>query len=110
MRRSRRWLRKQLRRARIAAIMRLFRARQTGERIGRQTFIHANRWFATLVSVLFAGVFIAFADASSTLKASEVSLACAQVIGAALALILSLSIIPAQRAAEAFSPAVLMLG
>jgi hypothetical protein len=109
MRRSRRSLRKQARRARVAAIMRLFRAQQTGERIGRRTFMHANRWSATLVSVLLAGVFVAFADASSTLKASEVSLTCAQVIGAALALILSLSIIPAQRAAEAFSPAVLKL-
>jgi hypothetical protein len=43
------------------------------------------------------------------LKTSEVHLTCAQVIGAALALILTLSIIPAQRAAESFSPAVLKL-
>src|SRR5215207_4404472 len=76
MRRSRRSLRKQAHRARVAAIMRLFRAQQTGERIGRRTFMHANRWSATLVSVLLAGVFVAFAGASSTLKASEVSLTC----------------------------------
>jgi len=109
MRRSRRSLRKQAHGARVAAIIRLFRAQQTGERVGRRTFIHATRWSATLVSVLLAGVFVAFTGASSTLKASEVSLTCTQVIGAALALILSLSIIPAQRAAEAFSPAVLKL-
>ena len=40
---------------------------------------------------------------------SEVNLTSAVVIGAALALVLSLSIIPAQKAAEAFSPAILRL-
>ena len=109
MRRSRRSLGKQAHRLRVAVIMRLFRAQQRGERIGQRTILYASRWSATLLSVLLAGLFIAVADASSTLKASEVSLTCAQVIGAALALILSLSIIPAQRAAEAFSPAVLKL-
>ena len=84
--------------------MHLLRARQRAERIARQ----ADRWPATIVSVLILVSFIVFADAGN-LKVSEVSLTCAQVIGAALALILSLSIIPAQRAAEAFSPGVLKL-
>jgi hypothetical protein len=43
------------------------------------------------------------------MKASETHLAAAQIIGAALALVLSLSIIPAQRAAELFSISVLKL-
>jgi hypothetical protein len=40
---------------------------------------------------------------------SEVNLTSALIIGSALALVLSLSIIPAQRAAEAFSPAILKI-
>jgi hypothetical protein len=50
-----------------------------------------------------------FATQTSNWKASEVSLTAAQIIGAALALVLSLSIIPAQRAAELFSMAILKL-
>jgi hypothetical protein len=42
-------------------------------------------------------------------KLSEVHIGCAGIIGTALALILSLSIIPAQKAAEAFSSAILRL-
>jgi hypothetical protein len=105
---SRRSLRKKTHRGRVTAHLYLFRARHTAEGIGRATFMHADRWSATIVSLLIVVLFVVFAEAS-TLKASEVSLTCAQVIGAALALILSLSIIPAQRAAEAFSPAVLKL-
>ena len=58
--------------------------------------------FLILVLNCFFGV-------SSDLKVGELSLASATIIGAALALVLSLSIIPAQRAAEAFSPAILNL-
>ncbi|MCK1663161.1 hypothetical protein [Bradyrhizobium sp. 151] len=46
-------------------------------------------------------LFYTIAD-STDIKASEMHLAAAQIIGAALALVLSLSIIPAQRAAEYF--------
>ena len=107
--RSRRSLLKQARRARIAALMRLFRTRQATEKIGRRTFMHVDRWSATIVSLLIFVLFVALVQDTGSLKASEVHLTCAQVIGAAMALILSLSIIPAQRAAEAFSPAVLKL-
>jgi hypothetical protein len=65
---------------------------------------------ATLLSLLIAAIFYSTADQSAaSWKASETHLAAAQVIGAALALVLALSIIPAQRAAELFSIAILKL-
>jgi hypothetical protein len=109
IRRSRRWLRKIARWWRVAAPMRLFRAQQATARVGRQAFANTLRWSATIVSLLIFALFVLLVQDTKDLKTSEVHLTCAQVIGAALALILSLSIIPAQRAAEAFSPAVLKL-
>jgi uncharacterized membrane protein len=46
---------------------------------------------------------------SATVKVSEVHLASAGIIGTALAMVLSLSIVPAQKAADVFSPAILRL-
>ena len=109
IRRSQKSLRKLARRARVAALKRLFRAEQATARVGRQTVAHAGRWSATIVALLILVLFLVIVQDTKELKTSEVHLTCAQVIGAALALILSLSIIPAQRAAEAFSPAVLKL-
>src|SRR5258708_4444899 len=63
---------------------------------------------ATLLSIFITVAFLILAD-SQNMKASETHLAAAQIIGAALALVLSLSIIPAQRAAELFSISVLKL-
>jgi hypothetical protein len=63
---------------------------------------------ATIISIFITTAFLNFAD-SQAIKASETHLAAAQIIGAALALVLSLSIIPAQRAAELFSISVLKL-
>jgi hypothetical protein len=108
-RRSRRSLRKLARRGRVAALMRLFRVQQATAGISRQAFAHAARWSATIVTLVIFVIFILIVQDPKELKTSEVHLTCAQVIGAALALILSLSIIPAQRAAEAFSSAVLKL-
>ncbi|MET4214380.1 hypothetical protein [Bradyrhizobium sp. LA2.1] len=65
--------------------------------------------YATLFSVLLTFLFLLSATQTSGWKASEVNLTAAQIIGAALALVLSLSIIPAQRAAELFSMAILKL-
>jgi hypothetical protein len=109
IRRSRRSLRKRARRARVAALMRLFRAQQVTARVSGQAFAHAARWSATIVAVLVLLLFVVIVQDTNELRTSEVHLTCAQVIGAALALILSLSIIPAQRAAEDFSPAILKL-
>jgi hypothetical protein len=64
---------------------------------------------ATLLSISVTLAFLLFATQTTNWKASEVNLTAAQIIGAALALVLSLSIIPAQRAAELFSMAVLRL-
>ena len=109
VRRFRRLLLKRVRRARVAALVRLFQTRQRTERVSRRILTHVYRWSATIVSVLILLLFVTLAQDTGNLKVSEVHLTCAQVVGAALALILSLSIIPAQRAAEAFSPAVLKL-
>jgi hypothetical protein len=69
-----------------------------------------TRLSATLLSLLIAAIFYLTADQSAAAwKASETHLAAAQIIGAALALVLALSIIPAQRAAELFSIAILKL-
>jgi hypothetical protein len=64
---------------------------------------------ATIVAILAIAAFLGLFGDSPDLKTSEVHLTCAAIIGGALALILSLSIIPAQRAAETFSPAILQL-
>ena len=56
----------------------------TGNGTDRQANLH-EQGSATIVSLLDFRAFVVFADASN-LKASEVSLTCAQVIGAALAL------------------------
>ena len=101
VRRFRRLLLKRVRRARVAALMRLFQTRQRTERVSRRILTHVYRWSATIVSVLILLLFVTLAQDTGNLKVSEVHLTCAQVVGAALALILSLSIIPAQRAAEA---------
>jgi hypothetical protein len=102
-------LRNLARRLRVAALMRLFRAQQVTARVSGQAFAHAARWSATIGAVLIFLLFLVIVQDTDELKTSEVHLTCAQVIGAALALILSLSIIPAQRAAEDFSPAILKL-
>jgi hypothetical protein len=69
-----------------------------------------TRWTATLISVLVVAFMVAMGSFGSETKIGEFSLASAGIIGAALALVLSLSIIPAQRASESFAmPIVLKL-
>jgi hypothetical protein len=97
------------RRAQATVLMRLFRAQQVSTRASRYTLAHLSRGAATVFALVVCFLFFVLAHDLSNLITSEVHLTCAQVIGAALALILSLSIIPAQRAAEAFSPAILKL-
>lgn len=65
---------------------------------------------STILSAAICGVmFVVSPPLLDNLKISEAHLTCAQIIGAALALVLSLSIIPAQRAAELFSNSILRL-
>jgi hypothetical protein len=74
-------------------------------------------WFAvllaTFVGLLVAAAFWLFVPeavlADPNFKTSEVHLAAAGIIGTALALVLTLSIIPAQKAADVFSSAILRL-
>lgn len=76
------------------------------QRTIQQVASKGSTLLATIVSVIISVLFYTIAD-STDIKASEMHLAAAQIIGAALALVLSLSIIPAQRAAELFSISVL---
>lgn len=67
-------------------------------------------WFASLIGCAAFYVVLRIvpdADISHMVdKINELHLACAGLIGTIFALVLSLSIIPAQRAADAFSPAI----
>jgi hypothetical protein len=109
IRRFRGSLRKWARQALVGALVRMFRAQQITGRIGRRALAHFNRFAATIFAIIVCALFLLLVQDPNALKTSEVHLTCAQVLGAALALILSLSIIPAQRAAEGFSPAILKL-
>ncbi len=64
---------------------------------------------ATISSVILAGIFAYLLDGleAKDLKVAEVSSACAQIAGTVFALLLSLSVIPAQKAAEQFSVTIL---
>jgi hypothetical protein len=102
-------------RAALRALMRLLKARYQVHEQGRNALTFGGRWIATAAGLLLAGLFaITLPDAlltSATLEVSEVHLhlASAGIIGTALALVLSLSIVPAQKAADVFSSAILKL-
>lgn len=74
---------------------------------------YANKFIATQIGVFGAVLFIIFVPqdflSSGSLRSSEIHLAVAGVAGTALALLFSLAIIPAQRAVDAFSTAILRL-
>ena len=97
----------------LRALLRLLNARYQVHEQGRNALTFGSRWIATTVGLLLAGLFaLTLPDAlvtSATLKVSEVHLASAGIIGTALALVLSLSIVPAQKAADVFSSAILKL-
>jgi hypothetical protein len=89
----------------------LLKARFWAQVRGRNALIHGGNWIATATGLLLAAVFTVTLPkaALSDLKVSEVHLASAGIIGTALALVLSLSIVPAQKAADVFSSAILRL-
>ena len=76
----------------------------------RSHYSHAK---ATFIALVLALAFIISLPESlistNALKASEMHFSSAGIVGTALALILSLSIIPAQKAADVFSPHILKL-
>ena len=78
---------------------------------GRIALAFCGRWLATMAGLFLAAVFIVTLPQNmlASLKVSEVHLASAGIIGTALALVLSLSIVPAQKAADVFSSAILRL-
>jgi hypothetical protein len=78
---------------------------------GRNALIYGGNWIATAAGLLLAATLsITLPKAAlSGLKVSETHLASAGIIGTALALVLSLSIVPAQKAADVFSSAILRL-
>lgn len=85
------------------------RLRLTERRLRHAAVQRMAKVSATILSLTVIGTFLFFTDQTSDWKVSELHLTSAQVIGAALALVLSLSIIPAQRAAELFSMTILRL-
>ena len=93
--------------------MTLLKTRYQVHEQGRNVLTFGGRWIATGAGLLLAGLFsLTLPDAlltTATLKVSEVHLASAGIIGTALALVLSLSIVPAQKAADVFSSAILKL-
>jgi hypothetical protein len=78
---------------------------------GRNSLIYGGNCIATAAGFVMAAVFAITLphNAIGSLKVSEVHLASAGIIGTALALVLSLSIVPAQKAADVFSSAILRL-
>ncbi len=108
-RRCRRSLRKYARRAYSFSLVSLLRSQYVALRVSKRVLARADQWSASIIAILAIAAFLGLYRDTPELKTSEMYLTCAVVIGGALALILSLSIIPAQRAAEAFSAAVLQL-
>lgn len=112
-----RLLRCKLRAARKRVVLRirlaLLNLRNQAHLKGRSLLTFASRWIATSAGLLLAGLFaLSLPEAmvtNATVKVSEVHLASAGIIGTALALVLSLSIVPAQKAADVFSSAILRL-
>jgi hypothetical protein len=90
--------------------MRLFKTQQGLTLHSRWLTGFAGRWLATLFGAAIGALFLLAAPTPSLLThVSEAHLACASIIGSALVLLLTLSVIPAQRAVEAFSAAILKI-
>lgn len=94
-------------------LLRILRARHWT--LTKSAFVgnHIGDYPATLIGLTAGAAFFFSAPdeffSSSEIKSSEVHLAVAGIAGTALALMFSLAIIPAQRAVDAFSTAILRL-
>ena len=112
-----RLFRRKLRVARKRTVLRVLLAfltiRNQAHVKGRNFLAFTSRWIATAAGLVLAALFaLTLPQAMVTtaaVKVSEVHLASAGIIGTALALVLSLSIVPAQKAADVFSSAILRL-
>jgi len=114
------WHRLLRRKARIACkrtvlhvLLTILKLSYQAQLTGRALLAFANKWIASaaalLLAVLFALTLAQGMVKSVMINESAVHLASAGIIGTVLALVLSLSIIPAQKAADVFSSAILQL-
>jgi hypothetical protein len=110
---ARRFSRRTKRRIQFRAALFLYRRREQGLAFFYSTLAWMGGLVATLAALVLAILFAASLPESflhkQEFKISEVHLACAGIIGTALALVLTLSIVPAQKAADVFSSAILKL-
>jgi len=97
----------------IRGLIFLIRKRQQAIIWMRRVAVFTSKYIATIAGLMTALVFALTLPAEfltdPSFKISEVHIACAGIIGTALALVFSLSIVPAQKAADVFSPAILKL-
>ncbi len=98
------WMRFRLRLLNLGIVL-----RKWGDRMGR--FLFAT--LMTLISILISAAFEIFQPTVGPGQVldhiREVNIGCSAIAGTALVLVLTLSVIPAQKAAEAFSQAILRL-
>jgi hypothetical protein len=87
----------------------MFKARYLTSTIVHSAAHRLQVFFASIVSLVFGGLILLFLPLSTVENGGNFHFGCAAVIGGSIALVLSLSIIPAQKAAEAFSTAILKL-
>jgi len=118
-----RWLKRITVSVRAAFLVAIYRFGRAEERAEQTVGLFIGRFAASIAAILLVSGFIAFGPselfdlgtASDTakniggLKISEVLIGIAAITGTALALVVSLFIIPAQKAAEVYSPAILRL-
>jgi len=90
-------------------LTRAFIARQRIDRLNARLLSYLIRVPATIISVALGAAIVVFSPFVLVENGGEFHLACGGILGSALALVLSLSIIPAQKAAEGFSTAILRL-
>jgi hypothetical protein len=95
------------------SLLRTYQAERRVIFLGSKGLTTLNNYLSTVVGVLIAGIFTVTASDALFRRAifspSDFHSGCAGIIGTALALVLTLSIVPAQKAADVFSTAILKL-
>jgi hypothetical protein len=97
----------------VRARLFLLKTQNQTQLAARATVTRGSKWIATAAGTAAAGLFaLTLPDTKlqqPSFRVSEVHIGCSAIIGTALALVLSLSIVPAQKAADFFSSAILRL-
>jgi hypothetical protein len=91
LRYSRRVARRLTRRGHVIAILSLFKSEYVSRRLVKRLLPRIDQWAASIMAVAAIAIFLIGFRNTANLKVSEFCLTCATIIGAALALILSLS-------------------